>query len=202
MKDKIFKLLREPWAIVLFIFSILALGWVIVVSIMPETYILKVRIVEWEYKIQIQELQQQYQEGWSTPPLDAYDISYKKKIHGKKYLCDDTNGNPVYIDKYDTWYTYKIDRWVNTRTIVTNGDDKNPYFGEYELKDPKNERDLGKERLGEKLTLYTVTGTTYDGSELVTITIPCDIWAKVEVGDEINYYKRMLGTPYDIEIAK
>lgn len=173
--------------------GVLVLCVVLLLAMHPTNYILDVKTLEWNYVVQIQELQCQHEEGWSTPPMDAYNISYYRKKWGK-----DTRGHVV----YRTWYVYDVDRWVDTRKIVTHGQDKNPYFGEYELHDPQRERGLGKERLGGQFTLYTASGTVGSNAALVTIEIPCDIWEKAESGDEINYKKRAVGKPYDIKIAE
>lgn len=184
------------------VFGVLVIGVVLLLTFLPKNYILKVKTLEWNYVVQIQELQCQHEEGWSTPPMDAYNISYHLKKHGKHSVGKDSYGHDICVDDYDTWYVYDIDRWVNTRKIVTHGQDKNPYFGEYELHDPKRERGLGKERLGGQFTLYTASGTVGSNAELVTIEIPCDIWEKVTSGDEINYKQKAVGKPYDIKIAE
>ena len=182
--------------------GVLVLCVVLLLALHPTNYILKVKSLEWNYTIQIQELQRQHEEGWSTPPMDAYNISYYRKKHGRHSVGKDSYGHDIYVDDYDTWYVYDVDRWVDTRKIVTHGQDKNPYFGEYELHDPKRERGLGKERLGGQFTLYTASGTVGSDSALVTIEIPCDVWERAAFGDEINYKQRAVGKPYDIKIAE
>lgn len=182
--------------------GVLVLCVVLLLAMHPTNYILDVKTLEWNYTIQIQELQRQHEEGWSTPPMDAYNISYYRKKHGRHSVGKDSYGHDIYVDDYDTWYVYDVDRWVDTRKIVTHGQDKNPYFGEYELHDPQRERGLGKERLGGQFTLYTASGTVGSNAALVTIEISCDIWEKAASGDEINYKKRAVGKPYDIKIAE
>ena len=169
----------------------------------PKVYTLNVKMIEWNYTVRIQELMVVHGEGWDLPE-GAYNVTSKKKKHGKEKIGTDSNGDPIYKDKYDPWYTYDVNRWIETRRVTTNGLDKNPYWGEYELYKSNNEMGIGDERVLVSTETYTVSGVLENSksTDLVSLEISKDLWDDLTTMDQINYKKRKLGKPYDIEIAQ
>ena len=53
----------------------------------------------------------------------------------------ETYQEPVYRDEpiYETKYYYEIDKWLHKEYIKTSGNDKEPVWGEYTLKDKERE---------------------------------------------------------------
>ena len=187
----------------LVILSIIAITLLMIYLLKPHHYTMKVKSISWVYTIQIQELKKCHDEGWSSPPSDAYNISSRQKKRGRKKVGETPDGDPIYVDDYDTWYEYDIDRWKNSRTVVTSGTDKNPYWGEYVLADGDSYRNLGQERVGSQNETYTAGGTLIhsDNEQIIILDISKSIWEELKIGDEINYTKRKIGDPYNIEIA-
>jgi hypothetical protein len=56
---------------------------------------------------------------------------------------------------YQTWYTYKVDRWVYSRSVVTKNDDHQPVWGEYTLRFD-SQTVIGAERLGVPSESYVI----------------------------------------------
>lgn len=169
----------------------------------PKMYTLDVRFTEWNYTVRIQELKVVHLEGWDLDE-GAYNVSSKKKKHGKEKVGEDSNGDPIYKDKYDPWYEYDVNRWFETRRVVTNGFDKKPYWGEYELYESDDVMGIGDERVLASVETYTVVGVL-EGSRdnsAVSIEVPKDVWERVTNEDDIIYKKRSFGKPYDIDIAQ
>lgn len=157
---------------------------------------LLVKGAEWCYIIQIQELEQQHEEGWSIPPHDAYDISRMTKRHGTIKIGD------TEVPRYDTWYSYSIDRWIDTRTVVTNGFDKEPYWGDCNLKEGDDPRGLGSERVCGNHTVYTVFGVDSTSDTGCYVDVSMNIWGTVEPGNSITYKTKPGGDLYDIKIKE
>lgn len=157
-----------------------------------ENCMYEVKLIQWLYTIDIEEYKAVEESGWHLPS-NAYDVTTTRKKRG-----EDDSGDPI----YDTWYEYKINRWLQTRTIVTQGLDHEPYWGEVILKPGANENVLGSEREGRRYKHYFASGMTDESDELVTIMIPEDIWNELTKSDELNYKTRPFKEPYDIKIAK
>lgn len=170
----------------------------------PKDYTIRVKNIRWDYVIQIQELKQVHEDGWSTPPSNAYNVTSTLKKRGNKVVGKDANGKDITTPDYDTWYEYDIDKWVNTRTVPTYGFDKEPYWGEVTLRSTENPRRLGCEREGKRTQTYTVSGQLVhsDDMNLISIEVPEYIWKSVDIEDEVNYLKSKVGKPYEIHIAE
>lgn len=170
----------------------------------PKDYTIRVKNIRWDYVIQIQELKQVHEDGWSTPPSNAYNVTSTLKKRGNKVVGKDANGNDIKVSDYDTWYDYDVDKWVNTRTVPTYGFDKEPYWGEVTLRSTENPRRLGCEREGGRTQTYTVSGQLVhsDDMNLISIEVPEHIWKSVDIEDEVNYLKSKVGKPYEIHIAE
>lgn len=165
----------------------------------PKDYVLKPKMIGWCYTIQIQEYRQHEESGYSSPPSDAYDIRTSRRTRTR--TVTDSDGKQHTETYHETYYEYKINRWDDSRTVVTHGLDKSPYWGEYTLIDHNG--DLGSERVSAHIETYTVSGIISDeSSELISIDVPKEVWELITLDDELNYKQRRVGKPYDISIAK
>ena len=170
----------------------------------PKEYAIRVKNIRWDYIIQIQELKQVHEDGWSTPPSNAYNVTSTLKKRGNHVVGKDANGNDITTPDYDTWYDYDVDKWVDTRTVPTYGFDKEPYWGKVTLRSTENSRRLGCEREGKRTQTYTLSGQLAhsDDMNLISIEVPEYIWKSVEIEDEVTYLKSKVGKPYEIHIAE
>lgn len=124
---------------------------------------------------------------------DGYDVSYEVEDNGDgtgnvvkvetpkyktvEYEVPETKQVPVYawVDVYDWYYYYDIDRWSYTRSVDTRGE-TGPYWGEVTLRD--DEREGGRtERYN-----IVVSGEDIDSK---TYHIDYDVWVLIEPGDEL-----------------
>lgn len=106
---------------------------------------------------------------------------------------------PIYktIEIYKTKYYYEIDRWTNTRTITTNGNDKNPIPGEYTL--------ANKERANSPTYSYYIEATIVDEDEpqeSIKYSIPKEDWIDIQIGNRIKANVNMLNMLEIIEILE
>ena len=150
----------------------------------PKSYTLSVKNICWERTIPIQTLKPVKHSGWSIPPSNAYNIETSRRRHGDTEIGRDSNGKPITVPNYDTWYEYDIDEWITSRFVVTQEYDKSPE--------------------GSRQTVYYVIGQlrNSDDTTLKTIEVGESLWCDVKIGDEINYTQRIVGKPHDISIAQ
>lgn len=170
----------------------------------PKSYTLLVKNIGWERTIPIQTLTPTNHSGWSSPPSNAYNIETSRRRHGDTEIGRDSNGKPITVPNYDTWYEYTIDEWITSRFVVTQAYDKSPYWGEVKLATSTDPRNIGAEREGSRQTIYSVIGQlrNSDDTTLKTIEVGESLWYDVKIGDEINYTQRIVGKPHDISIAQ
>lgn len=170
----------------------------------PKSYTLLVKNIGWERTISIQKLTPTHHSGWSSPPSNAYNIETSRRRHGDTEIGRDSNGKPITVPNYDTWYEYTIDEWITSRFVVTQEYDKSPYWGEVKLATSTDPRNIGAEREGSRQTVYSVIGQlrNSDDTTLKTIEVGESLWCDVKIGDEINYTQRIVGKPHDISIAQ
>lgn len=206
MKDIVYHKRYRPLKdlLTIIILTMITLGICIIglISLItPKQYVLDVKFTKWTYTIQIQEYQAKEHSGWATPPSNAYDIEKEWKKDGVKSVGIDANGDTVYQDTYDWYYTYKYNEWVNTRKVVTTDTDKEPYFGEVVLKKPTDEMGLGEERILCQSKTYTVCGIINGTTTIKEIEVSESLWKEITNQDQLNYKQRKLGDPYEIHIA-
>lgn len=170
----------------------------------PKSYTLLVKNIGWERRIPIQTLTPTHHSGWSSPPSNAYNIETSRRRHGDTEVGRDSNGKPITVPNYDTWYEYTVDEWITSRFVVTQEYDKSPYWGEVKLAASTDPRNIGAEREGSRQTVYSVIGQlrNSDDTTLKTIEVGESLWHDVKIGDEINYTQRIVGKPHDISIAQ
>lgn len=90
-----------------------------------------------------------------------------------------TYEEPVYVQVpvYETKYIYDIDKWVHQSYKDTSGNDKSPYWSDYECK--------ANERMGCKIEVFSVS-VELGNSDTETYSLSYDQWASLEIGQEVK----------------
>lgn len=127
MLDDIKDFLEEYWILVWMV--VVLIGFVIWLFV-PRDYTLDVNQIQWEYVVHIEEFMVRHHDDDSSKPSDAYNVESHYHPHTKTWTDEDGNTHTK-DDSYWT-YDYDVNRWVETRQVVTTDYDHNPYFGEYE----------------------------------------------------------------------
>ncbi len=98
----------------------------------------------------------------------------------------ETYQEPVYISVpvYQTKYVYDIDKWVHQSYKKTSGNDKNPYWSDYECGD--------KERFGARSETYVITVKDEDGNTK-DYTLSFAQWNTLMVGQEVKMKANIFG---------
>ena len=181
---------------------IIVIGIILKIIFTPKQRVIEVKTISWTYTIQIQELKAVHEDGWSSPPGDAYNItSRRKKRRTETYT--DSNGKQKTRDIYDTWYEYTVNRWIDSRVVTTHDLDKNPYWGEPNLHTSGNNQ-LGDERENGRKQLYEVSGIDVldkDNNQLYTFPISESLWTDLKTNDQLDC-QFVLGKPQTIQIAR
>ena len=79
-----------------------------------------------------------------------------------------------WVDYYATKYYYEIDKWVWSRDVKTSSNDKEPYWGELDLKENEKE--------GSKSETYYIHYTSKDGED-EKLSIDYSDWVKLKTGN-------------------
>lgn len=130
----------------------------------------------------------------SREVLDHYDEDTEYEDNGDGTFSEITVTTPVYRTEYyyeteqqpvytnvpvmATKYYYTIDRWVETRTVETSGEDNTPAWGKTAL------RSEG-EREGAKTEEYVLNLTT-DKGKTYEVKVTEDFWNSLHEGDSID----------------
>lgn len=179
-------------------------GFIILFTVIlkPHDYTIKVKNIQWEYAVHIEEYQVIHHTDESSYPFDAYNLhSYRKR---KTRTVTDQDGKTHTETYYVTRYDYDRNEWHETRRVPTQGYDHEPYFGEFTLKTSDRSDGIGAERESYRSRIYTAIGQLVNSNdtELKYIEISSDVWGILKIGDELNYKQRAVGNPYDISIAQ
>ena len=189
--------LEEYWIFILI--PVLIVGFLIYLFY-PKDYILDVRQIQWEYIVHIEEFMVQHHSGDRSKPSDAYNV--KSHYHPKTKTWTDEDGNTHTKDDSYWTYDYDVNRWVETRHVMTTDFNHEPFFGEYTLKTSDREDGIGAERAIEE-KIYRAIGLTIGQDEgLTEVIIPETMWDILTVDDQINYQKSEIGKPKNPVIAK
>ena len=99
----------------------------------------------------------------------------------------ETYQEPVYkqVPVYQTKYTYDIEKWVHKSYEKTSGNDKTPYWSDYECQT--------KERIGTKSETYTVSVKDSDG-KVKDYTLSFEQWNSLNVGQEVKLKAYITGS--------
>ena len=122
-----------------------------------------------------------FEEITSSRPIyktEYYTETHQEPIYRTEYYTE-TRQEPVYKDVpvYKTKYYYEIERWFYSHSIKTNGKDKNPYWGEYTLKE--------KERVSKEIENYYISGLNKK-EEQKTYEVPFKAWEILEYQEVIK----------------
>ena len=123
--------------------------------------------IRWERSIEIGLYKWVEEESFTRPPSDARNVTSKKVF--RRF---DDDGNAIYQKKY----YYEIEKWVHERTVSTNGTNKEPYWGETNLKE--------KEREAERYEQYFVKGRNQEDKD-IEFTLPYEEWCTVDIDKTI-----------------
>lgn len=98
----------------------------------------------------------------------------------------ETYQEPVYIQVpvFQTKYVYDIEKWVHQSYKKTSGNDKDPYWSDYECKD--------KEREGTRSETYTITVQDEDGKSK-DYKLSFDQWKSLEKGQTVKMKADVFG---------
>ena len=199
MLDDIKDFLENYWLLVLMGIGLILIGFVVWLFA-PRNYTLDVKQIQWEYVVHIEEFQVVHHSGDRSKPSDAYNV--KSHYHPRTKTWTDEDGETHTKDDSYWTYDYDVNRWVETRKVVTTDYDHSPYFGEYTLKESDREDGIGAERVIEE-KIYRALGTEIHGDgSLVSIVIPENMWDTLTDTDEINYKQAKVGGPKDPVVAK
>ena len=124
---------------------------------------------------------------------EKYTIGYKDLGNGyfeeetglrevyESYYVTENYKEPVYIDQpvYQTRYYYEIDKWVHERTVTTNGNTKETYWGETNL--------LDNERVSSKNESYFVSGLNTKKEKQTKIQVSFDDWKLISVDTKVKF---------------
>ena len=132
----------------------------------PHKHDMDVRQIRWECGVHIEEYQKEHHRERSTYPKDAYNVESYEVRKSKRVKDSDGDYHTRYY--YVTRYDYDVNVWKETRCVVTWGNDHNPYFGEYTLKEAGPDG-LGEERVSYNSTVYTASGVWLESKRGICI---------------------------------
>lgn len=196
MIDNIKDFLEDYWILVLMGVALICF---VIWLLYPRNYTLDVKGTQWEYVVHIEEFMVVHHSGDRSKPSDAYNV--KSHYHPRTKTYTDSDGNTHTKDDSYWTYDYDVNRWVETRKVVTTDYDHEPFFGHYILKESDREDGIGAER-AIKEKIYRALGTEiHGGLDLVEIVIPEDMWKTLTDKDEINYQQSKVGEPKNPVVA-
>ena len=113
------------------------------------------------------------------------EITSQRPIY-ETYYVTETYKEPIYRSEpvYQTRYYYEIDKWVHERTVTTNGNTKETYWGDVNL-----QKD---ERISSKNEAYFVAGLNTKKEKQQKIQVSFEDWNLVAV-DSKEKFKVSLG---------
>ncbi len=102
------------------------------------------------------------------------------------YYTTETHQEPVYRNDpvFSTKYYYEIDKWMIVRDVVSEGNGKTDYVGDYSL-EKGMENGIGAERTGSLYEIYSIVLQSEKG-ENNTYEIEEDIWRRLNDHDKIS----------------
>lgn len=122
------------------------------------------------------------------------EITKQKPVYRTETKTE-TYQEPVYRQEpvYATKYYYEIDKWMHKEYVKTSGNDKTPYWGEYECGN--------KERKGSNSENYYIYIRNEDG-ESKKYSVDYPIWQKLQTGETVKLKVYITGKAELIEQKK
>lgn len=142
----------------------------------------------WTYEMSIEEYKTVKDSGWYVPDGGRVYNSYRKEKETKTVTEYDSNGKAVTkeVKVYDIYYEYEIEKWRFKTNIITVGNDRNPYFKEYNFHRANPDTiSIGDERCGNTYQHHYVHGTDNDGNSK-QYEIDETRWHELEIGGKIK----------------
>ncbi len=107
-----------------------------------------------------------------------------RKIYGpiyENYYEEETYQEPIYVKEpiYETRYYYEIDKWVHERTVKTNGNDKETYWGNTNLQI--------NERISSKEEYYYVSGLNTKTKKETKFRVSFEDWNSIKIDTKMKF---------------
>lgn len=101
---------------------------------------------------------------------------------------------PVYVSVpvFMTRYYYDIDKWIDTRTADSSGEDDDVFWPETNLKD--------KEREGEKTERYQISFVDDKGRQVLTKECTYESYMKLHAGDKVSAERNQFGAILNVDV--
>lgn len=130
--------------------------------------------MSWKYEIQISRLEEFEESGWDLP--DGAELIRRNYEHKYTTIMRVGGANiprPIYAYKY----YYKIKRYVYSRSVITEDNSKEPYWGNLNL--------LNDEIETERTEEYFIHSIDKNGNT-IKYSIDVNDWKYLSVGDSIR----------------
>lgn len=102
---------------------------------------------------------------------------------------------------YKTWYSYNVDRWSYSRSVTTQGNDREPEWGKYTLRF-NGQQIIGAERVSDKTESYTVYFKAEIDKEKKTFSVSYNNqndWQEYVIGKtypiKVNHFGSIMNNP-------
>lgn len=102
---------------------------------------------------------------------------------------------------YKTWYSYNVDRWSYSRSVTTQGNDREPKWGKYTLRF-NGQQIIGAERVSDKTESYTVYFKAEIDKEKKTFSVSYsnqNDWQEYVIGKtypiKVNHFGSIMNNP-------
>ena len=173
---KIKRFILNHWKVGSIIIGMIILEVIIVNIFIPKDAKITVTGIGWKYVINIEKLKTFTESTWYSVPVDGRFLFSQREIREYRTvkIGDVSYNQPV----YDRKLYYEIDRYVHERELVTEGNNRLPYFANLTLED--NEREEDREEI------YYIYGTRSNSNEIETFTIDKMNWYNINIGDTID----------------
>ena len=148
--------------------------------------------VSWKTVVTYEGYREVQEEGWNIPDGATLINHITKERSRPRYIAyyePDSDGDyrPVYKWRkiYDTWYTYKIWKWVDlpSYTQTLSGTDKNIQYKTISI--------TSNERIKAKTYYLYISITNATTEKTTTYKASKSMWDSVNVGDIIDYTVRI-----------
>lgn len=197
--------------------GLLVLGILLTAIFWTQSLTLTLTQSQWERSIQIDAFQPRSEGNWCEyVPFDAHSVMQVQQVRYHRQIPDGQvchhrrvdRGDGTFVERqecspkyrnepvYDTYCHYSVNRWGYARSIVTTGNDHNPYWGEIRLNGTGGQC-LGCERESGRTEKLFFNLKTKEGKfKEYRCDVPGSLWYKAEPGSVWQVEQgRMLGEP-------